>query len=163
MCSFPFSSDDFLTEAKRIQENNPWLNYALCLHRSREMGYHNRVFNSLQRQQLDKDELRDLLVVLFGSKAMLGAPDIHTEWKDFYKFMSALNEQEGKHWNARTKKVESWIDLRKLDKAYNDGGLAGGRLRFGSLFGSRNKRGNAHPPLHQDPHPRRPAYAVLDF
>ena len=127
------------------------------------MGYHNRVFSSMQTQQLDKDELRELLVILFGKKAMLAAPDIHTEWKQFYKFMSTLNDQEGKHWNARTKKVESWIDLRKLDKAYNDGGVTSGRSRLGSLFGSWKRGSSSSSSSHQDPHPRRPAYAVLDI
>jgi hypothetical protein len=94
---------------------------------------------------------------------MLEAPDIHTEWKGFYKFMSTLNEQEGKHWNARTKKVESWIDLRKLDKAYNDGGLAGCRRWLHSLFVSMNRRDSAPPPSHEDPHPRRPDYPLLDI
>ena len=37
--------DDFCGEAAEVHEHNAWLNYALPLHRMREMGYHDRVFD----------------------------------------------------------------------------------------------------------------------
>lgn len=37
--------DDFCGEAEEVHEHNPWLNYALPLHRMREMGFHDRVFD----------------------------------------------------------------------------------------------------------------------
>ena len=132
----------------------------MCLHRSREMGYHDHVLSDLKRRQLDKDELRKLLVILFGKKAMLAAPDIRTEWKQFYNFMATLIDQEGKHWNAHTKKVESWIDLRKLDKAYGDGRVKSGRV--GHRFGGWNRRGGASSPPPSEP-PLNPTSSLLDI
>ena len=38
--------DDFTAEAEEVHEFNPWLNYALPLHRMREMGYQDRIFVS---------------------------------------------------------------------------------------------------------------------
>ena len=37
--------DDFCGEAEEVHEHNSWLNYALPLHRMREMGFHDRVFD----------------------------------------------------------------------------------------------------------------------
>ena len=126
------------------------------------MGYHDHILSDLQRRQLDKNELRELLVILFGKNAMLAAPDIHTEWKQFYKFMSTLNEQEGKHWNARTKKVESWIDLRKLDKAYGDGSVMSSRL--GTLFSGWTRRsGASSSSTPSSTHPHKPTYTMVDI
>jgi len=91
-------------------------------HRSREMGYHTRIFTEMTKRKLDRDELRALLVIIFGKKAMLSAPDMHTEWNQFYEFMIDLNETEGKHWKARTRRVERWVDLRKMHRAYRTSG-----------------------------------------
>ena len=38
--------DDFCGEAAEVYEHNSWLNYALPLHRMREMGYHGKFVNS---------------------------------------------------------------------------------------------------------------------
>jgi hypothetical protein len=37
--------DDFLGESKEVQQKNPWLNYALPMHRCRELGYHDRKYD----------------------------------------------------------------------------------------------------------------------
>jgi len=42
--------DDFLEEAKEVHEHNPWLNYALPLHRLRELGYHHRIFDMMDER-----------------------------------------------------------------------------------------------------------------
>ena len=39
--------DDFLAEAKEVNRYNRWLNYALPMHRCRELGYHDRLFDLL--------------------------------------------------------------------------------------------------------------------
>ena len=49
---------DFFGEAKECYEHNKWLNYALPLHRLREMGCHHRVFDLIDERQLNKSELR---------------------------------------------------------------------------------------------------------
>lgn len=37
--------DDFLGEAREVNRFNKWLNYALPLHRCRELGYHDRLLD----------------------------------------------------------------------------------------------------------------------
>jgi len=58
---------DFVGQAKGVNEHNPWLNYTLPLHRLREMGYHDRILDTLDRRSLTKNELYDFFVLLFGS------------------------------------------------------------------------------------------------
>lgn len=55
--------DDFLGEAKEIFAANPWLNYALPMHRCREMGYHHRIFDLLDERLLTKDEVHEFFGV----------------------------------------------------------------------------------------------------
>jgi hypothetical protein len=35
--------DDYIGECGEVQIHNPWLNYALPMHRCRELGYHDRL------------------------------------------------------------------------------------------------------------------------
>jgi len=119
--------DDFFSEAQEIQKANPWLNYGLPLHRSREMGYHHRIFDSLDEKLLSKDELLEVLLLLFGEEQLQNAPNVHRDWNGFLSFLSSLVVKEGKIFNPVTKKMDYWIDTRKLDKAY-------GQPRFWGLY-----------------------------
>ena len=120
------------------------------------MGYDNRIFSALQCRQLDKDELRELFVLLFGKKPMLVAPDIRTEWKRFSTYVSSLNQREGKHWNVHTRRIDRWIDVRKLDKIYGEG--VGPRRRLSSIFSGWSKKSGPSSLLSRQPH-----YAVVDI
>ena len=59
--------DDFLQEANEVNEHNPWLNYALPLHRLRELGYQHRSFDMLDERKFTLGELRDFCGLLFGN------------------------------------------------------------------------------------------------
>ena len=47
--------DHFAAKAKEVCKHNKYLNYAPPLHRCREMGYHNRLFDLLDERKLTKD------------------------------------------------------------------------------------------------------------
>ena len=126
--------DDFLGESKEIHEHNPWLNYALPLHRMRESGFHHRIVDLLDERLLTKDELHEFLIVLFGEKAMRDAPNIHSEWPEYNIFLSCVNRAEGKHWRTHSRKTEHWIDMRRLNKMFGDR-----RHKWFSPFGSSRK------------------------
>lgn len=115
--------DDFMGEAKEIQRVNKWLNYALPLHRCREMGYNHRIFDLLDERVLNKDELRQFLTLLFGRTAMENAPDPAVDWSGFASVVARAVQAEGKQWNPSTKKLDYWIDLKQLDKTYGKGGF----------------------------------------
>ena len=115
--------DDFEMEAKEIYKYNKFLNYALPLHRCREMGYHHRIFDYLDERQLSVDELRDLFTLLFGQEQMAGVPDAHSNWKGFLQAIKSITEKEDWQWNPIKKKAQPWVNVKKLDKEY--GGTGG--------------------------------------
>jgi hypothetical protein len=110
--------DDYFGEAKEIMKVNKWLNYALPLHRCREMGYQHRLFDLLDERRLNKDELVEFLKLLFGPESFRNAPDINTNWKGFYNVLENVVKGENKSWNPATHKLAPWIDLKELSKEY---------------------------------------------
>ena len=120
--------DDYLGEAKEIMRVNKWLNYALPLHRCREMGYQHRLFDLLDERHLNKDELFEFLKLLFGSESFRNAPDIHSNWSGFYKVLERVVKEESKSWNPATRRREPWIDMKELSHEY---GVKKGLFGFG--------------------------------
>lgn len=116
--------DDFIGEAKEVYEHNKFLNYALPLHRCRELGYHNRLFDLLDERQLTKDELRDFFMLLFGEAQFDGVPDPQADWKGFVSELDRIMKKENNQWNPITKKVQPWVDVKKLNKAYGESGCS---------------------------------------
>jgi hypothetical protein len=116
--------DDFQGEAQEIHSLNKWLNYALPLHRMREMGFHHRIFDLLDERKLHLSEVREFLRILFGPK-FDEAPDPDTNWKGFVELIEACLKDEQKQWNPITRRKEPWIDVKKLAKEYGHGGWFG--------------------------------------
>jgi hypothetical protein len=112
-----------MNEAKEINKYNKWLNYAMPVHRCREIGYQNRIFDLLDERPLNKDEIYELCVMLFGS-AVLNAPDVHDNWNGFLEALSRFVDREQKHFNPITRKIEGLINVKKLRNHFG-GGLFG--------------------------------------
>lgn len=110
--------DDFMGEAKEVTKKNPWLNYAIPMHRCRELGYHDRLFDLIDERSLTKGELRDFCVLLFGSQYE-EIPDPLSAWKDFISFVEDRLRREKDQWNPMTKKLMPWINVKKLKKIYS--------------------------------------------
>lgn len=68
------------------------------------------------------DELVEFLRLIFGERALLHAPNIHTEWRKFISFLQGIMNLEKEHYNLITKKKSHWIDVRQLNKCYSSGG-----------------------------------------
>lgn len=115
--------DDFVGEAEEVNSHNKWLNYGLPLQRMREMGFHSKLFDLLDEQQLSKGELRDFCRILFGDNLMDGVPDPEADWKGFYRDIQRLVEGESKTWNPVKRRLEPWIDMKRLKKDYGGGWL----------------------------------------
>lgn len=113
--------DDFCGEAMEVYEHNKWLNYGLPLHRCREMGFYDRVFDLIDERTLAKSELRDFCKLLFGDGAVDGIPDPSVDWLGFCSDIERLLRQEKLAWNPVTKKTAPWIDMRALNHVYGGG------------------------------------------
>jgi hypothetical protein len=114
--------DDFVGEAKEVCHVNPWLNYALPLHRMREMGFHDRVFDMLDERALSKAELRDFCRLLFGNSSFDGVRDPEVNFSGFLEDIHNLLRKEDVQYNPVKGKVTPWIDIRALNKIYGNGG-----------------------------------------
>jgi hypothetical protein len=113
--------DDFWGESKEIQRYNPWLNYALPMHRCRELGYHDRLFDLIDERPLTKGELRDFCVLLFGVD-FDSFPDPVVDWKEFIAFVQVCLNKEKPQWSPLQKKFKPWISIKKLNRVYNGAG-----------------------------------------
>jgi len=111
---------NFVGEAKEIHQRNKWINYALPLHRCREFGMQQRAFDFLDERKLTIDEMREFCAFLFGNKAIELLPDVHVDWKGFMAGLSDVMEKESQQWNPITKKVEPWINLKRLNRSYGN-------------------------------------------
>ena len=114
--------DDFVAEASEVHEKNPWLNYALPLHRMREFGFHDRILDMLEERPLTRGELRDMALLLFGKSSVDGLlPDPAANWTLFLKALQRLQSHEDQQWNPISKKLSPWINVKKLNAIYGHG------------------------------------------
>ena len=112
--------DDFMSEAREVNRHNKWLNYSLPMHRCRELGYHNRVFDFLDERPLTKGELTSFCSILFGSP-MEEIPDPYADWKGFLQYIQSRLVHEDESWDPMRKKNGPWIYIRTLHKIYGKG------------------------------------------
>lgn len=111
--------DDFYGEALEVYLRNPWLTYALSLHRFRELGVYVPAIDHLDTQALTTKELYDFCSGIFAGPPAL--PDPATNWPAFIDTLSGLQVREQQHFNPVTKRVSPWIDLGLLNALYGRG------------------------------------------
>lgn len=114
--------DDFNGEAKEVYDANPWLNYSLVLHRMREMGYHDRLFDLIDNRLLTRSEIGDFCSLIFGQENFDGVPDPAADWKGFVKEMDRFGKTEQKQWNPITKRHQGWVNTKKLKRVHGSKG-----------------------------------------
>eukprot|EP00957_Ditylum_brightwellii_P169270 12883393-Ditylum_brightwellii.AAC.1 len=91
--------DDFEAEAKEVYEHNKWLNYGLPIHRMRELGFNDRVFDLIDERPLMKGELRQFFFLLFGEENFDGIPDPSIDWPGFVSDIERLLAMEDRQWD----------------------------------------------------------------
>jgi hypothetical protein len=110
--------DDFIGEAQEIYQFQKWLNYGLPLHRMREMGFHDDVFDNLDESKLTIDELYIFFQILFGRDKMLNVTEPEVDFDEFVSGISKLLAKERKQWNPISKRTEPWVNISTLRKEY---------------------------------------------
>lgn len=111
--------DDYISEAMEVNTHNKWLTYGMPLHRCRELGYHDPLFDLIDERALTTGELIDFCTLLFGAKNMEPIPDPVRDWSGFSKGMKFLLNKEDTVWNPVKKKHTPWIDMKLLQKDYS--------------------------------------------
>ena len=111
--------DDFVAEAKEVYDENPWMTYSLHLHRLREFGYHDRLFDLIDNRRLSSSEVRDYCNLLLGNDAFDGIPDPTSNWEAFSRRLSkVLCANHDRPYNPMKKKPTEWINIKKLNRLY---------------------------------------------
>lgn len=101
--------DDYMGEAQEVYKQNPWITYALPLHRCRELGYHDRLFDLIDERPLTAGEARSFCCFILGLNEQ-ELPDPGADASAFLKSVKKYLEQEQMQWNPI--KVSSIDTLR---------------------------------------------------
>jgi len=116
--------DDFYGEAKEVFEFNPWLNYSLQIHRIRELGFHDRVFDLIDERKLTKNEVREYCTLLFGPSQSFGLLDPAHEWNSFIVALEHTLHKELKQWNPIYRKEKKLVSIKRLKWCYQNHGCS---------------------------------------
>ena len=103
----------------RKYDENPWLTYSLQLHRLREFGYHDRLFDLIDNRRLSSTEVRDYCGLLFGRDAFDGVADPSVDWDAFKKRLDLVLARRESVYNPMKKKLTEWINMKKLNRLYS--------------------------------------------
>jgi hypothetical protein len=114
--------EDFQSESRKVRDSNPWLNYALPLHRMRESGYANPLLNVLSQRMLTSSEMRDFAELLFvhgttGQQCSIPQPS--TNWNSFWDETKRLLAKEKLARNPLEPYPKPWIHLNQLYREYH--------------------------------------------
>jgi len=108
--------DDLGGEAKEVCGFSPWLTYAMPLHRLREWGCMNKIFDLLDEKALSSGEMRELLSML------LGEADLPHPEADFPGFEKAAAQALAKIplvYDPIRKRRAPWVDMGRLKRKYD--------------------------------------------
>jgi len=111
--------DDYKGEAQEVYDQNKWICYGMPLHRCREIGYHNRLFDLIDERPLTKEEVRSFCCLLFGCEEE-DLPDPVVNFDEFLRAVKLRLQTEQLQWNPIKKKITPWILTKELKKAYSD-------------------------------------------
>lgn len=104
--------DDLTGEAHEVCELNPWLAYPEQLHRVREWGSPDKIFDLLDERELTLVEARALVRLILGTGDSWPHPEV--DFDGFYQGVRAAIEAEPTVWCPIRRRHAPWIDLRKL-------------------------------------------------
>jgi hypothetical protein len=110
--------DDHMGEAKEVCRYNKWLNYALPLHRCREVGFQHRILDIIDERKLTIGEITEFCSILFGSGVVQHWPDPISNWKEFAECVKKQVAKEKEHWDPTKHKMAPWINVRVLTQTY---------------------------------------------
>eukprot|EP00588_Corethron_pennatum_P017851 CAMPEP_0194306196 /NCGR_PEP_ID=MMETSP0171-20130528/3430_1 /TAXON_ID=218684 /ORGANISM="Corethron pennatum, Strain L29A3" /LENGTH=384 /DNA_ID=CAMNT_0039057929 /DNA_START=97 /DNA_END=1248 /DNA_ORIENTATION=- len=100
---------DYICEAEDVYDHNKWLNYGLPLHRCRELGFDNRLFELMNERALTKGEIQQFCSILFGGDELDGVPDPYEDFDGFLSNIDRIMESSDlNQFNPITKKIEPW-------------------------------------------------------
>jgi len=113
--------DDYISEAREVYRKNRWINYTLPLHRCREMGYDNRLFDTMDERMLIKGEIRQFCQLILGDDVIDGVPDPDVDWDAFLDSLQRALGNESLQYNPIRSCMCPVLDVVQMKKAYGQG------------------------------------------
>ena len=111
--------DDFKAEAQEVYDENPWLTYSLQIHRLREFGFHDRLFDLIDERRLSSSQVRDYCSLIFGRDAFDGVPDPNADWDSFSRRLARVsNASPDRPYNPMKNRNMEWVNLKRLNRLY---------------------------------------------
>ena len=110
--------DDLEGEAAEVNEAQPWLTYGAPLHRLREWGTSNKLFDLLDERPLAQHELPGFASLILGEAACDGLPHPSLDWNGFLKALDQAQASAKPVWDPARKRARPWFSVRKLNKAH---------------------------------------------
>ena len=113
--------DDYSHEADQVYLHNPWLNYALPLHRLREMGQVSDLWDRLDERPFSQSEIRDFCIMLFGVDLLPSTVSSCSNrwWDSFCEAVESWQKHEECQFHPYHKAMKSWIDTAVLKKIFS--------------------------------------------
>jgi hypothetical protein len=120
--------DDFASEAEEVVGNNAWLTYGMPLHRLREWGSANKLFDLIDETKFTPSQVRDMVALVFGKDACRQLPLPEVDLHGFIAEVELLQKGEPMTWCPLTKRCTAWFIPHKL-RSLKSGGSGGSKLR----------------------------------
>uniref|UniRef100_A0A7S3NEZ6 VWFA domain-containing protein n=1 Tax=Aureoumbra lagunensis TaxID=44058 RepID=A0A7S3NEZ6_9STRA len=115
--------DDVAGEAKEVHDHNSFLTYGLPLHRLREWGCTDKIFDVIDEQKLTLPQVQHLVSLIYGPVAD-DLPHPELNWKKFLKQLKKIQTTDptgGLVFDPLTKRSSFWFNLRRLNHLYGHG------------------------------------------
>ena len=113
---------------QEVVGNNAWLTYGMPLHRLREWGSANKLFDLIDETKFTPSQVRDMVALVFGKDACRQLPLPEVDLHGFIAEVELLQKGEPMTWCPLTKRCTAWFIPHKL-RSLKSGGSGGSKLR----------------------------------
>lgn len=108
--------DDLGGEAKEVCGFSSWLTYAQPLHRLREWGCMNKIFDLLDEKALSPSEMRELLITVLGEQDL---PHPQVDYPSFEKATAQALAKLPLVYDPVRRQQKAWVDMSQLKRKYD--------------------------------------------
>ena len=105
--------DDEFGEAEEVHEQNGWLVYGPPLHRAREFGLHNKLFDLLDEQALVPSQVKQCCEAILGCGAL---PEPEADPAAFRAAVAECLSAVPRVFDPTSKTMRTWVDPSQLCK-----------------------------------------------
>lgn len=114
--------DDVPSEAREIQQKNPWLTYTNEMHRLREWGTTNKIFDLLEEHALNSTNVVQMCTSIYGVDAASDLPNPEVDIAGFTSAIGQIQAQEPPRralvWSTIRKEKVPVIDCAQLERRF---------------------------------------------